>query len=132
MLPVVFGDVVFDQVRGGTILSTEDIFSHLARRLLPKRILLAGIDQGVWDDFPACTHLISEINAVNWEAVAAALGDSAATDVTGGMRGKVRAMLDLVQEIPGLEVIIFSGDQSGNLTAALGGEPLGTRITRNR
>ena len=64
LLPVVFGDVVFDQVRGGTILSTEDIFSHLARRLLPKRILLAGIDQGVWDDFPACTHLISEISAL--------------------------------------------------------------------
>jgi isopentenyl phosphate kinase len=38
-------------------------------------------------------------------------------------------MLDLVQEIPGLEVIIFGGEQSGNISAALNGEPLGTRIT---
>lgn len=132
LLPVVFGDVVFDQVRGGTILSTEDIFSHLVRQLHPKRILLAGIDEGVWDDFPACTRLIPEINAENWEKVTGVLSGSAATDVTGGMQGKVRGMLDLVLEIPGLEVIIFGGKQPGNLAAALRGEPLGTRITRNR
>jgi isopentenyl phosphate kinase len=128
LLPVVFGDVVFDQVRGGTILSTEDIFAHLARQLHPKRILLAGIDEGVWADFPACTRLIPEINAQNWETAAAALSGSAATDVTGGMQGKVRGMLDLVLEIPGLEVIIFSGKKPGNLAAALRGESLGTRI----
>ncbi len=132
LLPVVFGDVVFDQVRGGTILSTEDIFSHLVHQLQPKRILLAGIDEGVWDDFPACTRLVSEINEDNWEKVAGALSGSTATDVTGGMQGKVRAMLDLVLEMPGLEVIIFGGNQPGNLAAALQGEPLGTCITSNR
>jgi isopentenyl phosphate kinase len=129
LLPVVFGDVVFDQKRGGTILSTEDLFTYLAQRMLPKRILLAGIDPGVWQDFPACTRLVSEINPGNWEGIAAALGDSAATDVTGGMRAKVSAMLDLVQEIPGLEVIIFGGRQTGNLSAVLNGERLGTRLT---
>ena len=132
LLPVVFGDVVYDQIRGGTILSTEDLFTYLARCLFPKRILLAGIDPGVWEDFPACTRLISEINPGNWEAIAAALGDSAATDVTGGMRAKVGIMLDLVQEIPGLEVIIFGGEQTGNFSAALNGERLGTRLTNER
>lgn len=132
LLPVVFGDVVFDTARGGTILSTEDIFTHLARQLQPKRILLAGLDEGVWADFPACTQLISEITPENWEAVAASLGGSAATDVTGGMQSKVRAMLDLAVEIPGLEISIFSGEQPGNLAAALQGESLGTRIISNR
>jgi isopentenyl phosphate kinase len=129
LLPVVFGDVVFDQKRGGTILSTEDLFTYLAHHLLPGRILLAGIDPGVWADFPACTQLIPEINPENWAGIAAALGGSAATDVTGGMRAKVSAMLDLVQEISGLEVIIFGGRQTGNLSAALNGERLGTRLT---
>ena len=132
LLPVVFGDVVFDQKRGGTILSTEDLFTYLAQRMLPKRILLAGIDPGVWYDFPTCTRLVAEINPGNWEGIAAALGDSAATDVTGGMRAKVGVMLDLVQNIPGLEVIIFGGEQTGNLSAALKGERLGTRITSER
>ena len=129
LLPVVYGDVVFDQVLGGTILSTEDIFTYLAHQLHPKRIMLAGIDPGVWADFPKCTQLVSEITTRNWELVAATLGGSEATDVTGGMQSKVRAMLDLVQDIPELEVVIFSGKEPGNLTAALRGEDLGTRIT---
>ncbi|MFC1996729.1 isopentenyl phosphate kinase [Chloroflexota bacterium] len=129
LLPVVFGDVVFDQVRGGTILSTEDIFAHLARQLHPKRILLAGIEEGVWEDFPDCTRLVNEITPENWGAVKAGLSGSRATDVTGGMHSKVRGMLDLVQEIPGMQVIIFKGSQPGNLAAALQGESLGTRIT---
>ncbi len=52
ILPVVFGDAVFDQTLGGTILSTEDLFVHLAPRLQPARILLAGEEKGVWADFP--------------------------------------------------------------------------------
>jgi isopentenyl phosphate kinase len=132
LLPVVFGDVVFDMARGGTILSTEDIFTHLARQLRPMRILLAGIDAGVWADFPACTQLIPEITPENWDTVAASLSGSAATDVTGGMQSKVRAMLDLAIAIPGLEISIFSGEQPGNLAAALQGESLGTRIISNR
>ena len=132
LLPVVFGDVVFDIARGGTILSTEDIFTHLARQLCPMRILLAGIDAGVWADFPACTQLIPEITPENWDTVAASLSGSAATDVTGGMQSKVRAMLDLAIAIPGLEISIFSGEQPGNLAAALQGESLGTRIISNR
>ncbi len=32
LLPVIHGDVVFDETRGGTILSTEELFSHLALR----------------------------------------------------------------------------------------------------
>ena len=132
LLPVVFGDVVFDIARGGTILSTEDIFTHLARQLCPMRILLAGIDAGVWADFPACTQLIPEITPENWDTVAASLSGSAATDVTGGMQSKVRAMLDLAIAIPGLEISIFSGEQPGNLAAAIQGESLGTRIISNR
>ncbi len=128
LLPVVYGDVVFDQARGGTILSTEDIFTHLARQLHPGRILLAGIDEGVWADYPACTQLIPEITPGNWEAVVSSLGGSAATDVTGGMSSKVQGMLNLAAEIPGLEFHIFSGNQPGNLAAALRGKNFGTRI----
>jgi isopentenyl phosphate kinase len=128
LLPVVFGDVVFDQVRGGTILSTEDIFSHLVRPLRPNRILLAGLDYGVWEDFPICSRLIREIRVDNWNSVSEALSGSAAADVTGGMRGKVQSMVDLVRKTPGLEVTIFGGEKPGNLSTALQGLPIGTRI----
>ena len=128
LLPVVYGDVAFDQVRGGTILSTEDVFVHLAKKLHPSRILLAGIDDGVWADFPDCSQLISEITPEKWAHILPSLGDSLATDVTGGMASKVREMLNLVEEIPGLEVFIFSGNQPGNVGAVLRGGSSGSRL----
>jgi isopentenyl phosphate kinase len=115
-------------VRGGTILSTEDLFEHLARHLHPERILLAGIEEGVWADFPACTRLIPEITPQNIPEVAPALGGSTATDVTGGMASKVKQSLALVQEIPGLEIGIFSGQKPGLLKNALLGATAGTRL----
>jgi isopentenyl phosphate kinase len=128
LLPVVFGDVVFDSFRGGTILSTEDLFDYLARRLTPRTLLFAGLEPGVWIDFPACTQLIEEITPSNLSGIAAAIGASAATDVTGGMISKVQQSLELVRDIPGLEVRIFSGEISGLLERALLGEPVGTVI----
>ncbi len=129
LLPVVCGDVVFDEILGGTILSTEDLFSYLAGKLNPQRILLAGLDAGVWADYPHCEQLIPKIDPQNWAMIAPALSGSAATDVTGGMAGKVDLMLKLVAQFPGLEVFIFSGERPGNLQAALLGEALGTNIT---
>ena len=46
-VPVVFGDVALDEVRGGTIISTEEIFAWLAVRLRPQRVILAGEVAGV-------------------------------------------------------------------------------------
>ena len=128
LLPVVFGDVVFDTARGGTILSTEDLFAHLARQLRPARLLLAGIEPGVWADYPTCTRLIAEITPVNLDEVAPALGGSAATDVTGGMADKVHQSLALARAIPGLEVLIFSGETPGKVKEALVGARVGTVI----
>jgi isopentenyl phosphate kinase len=130
LVPLVNGDVIFDSVRGGTILSTEELFTHLARRLHPQRILLAGIEDGVWADFPGCTQLIQEITPANLQEVAATLRGSASTDVTGGMLSKVGTMLDLAQVLPELEVLIFSGCAPGQLQHALGGARPGTRIFR--
>jgi isopentenyl phosphate kinase len=128
LLPVIYGDAIFDQSLGGTILSTEDLFTHLVPVLRPARVLLAGLEGGVWADYPACTHLIPEITPQNYAQLAASLGGSHATDVTGGMASKVRQALDWAQAVPGLEVRIFSAEFPGSLYAALIGEPLGTVI----
>lgn len=132
LLPVVYGDVVFDQTMGGTILSTEELFAHLARELHPGRILLAGRDQGVWRDYPNCTDLIDTITPDDWERLALDLYGSANTDVTGGMASKVETIVGLVKEDPTLEGFIFSGVQPGQVTAALEGQSRGTWIRSER
>jgi isopentenyl phosphate kinase len=126
--PVVYGDVVFDTLRGGTILSTEDLFAYLGQYLRPARLLLAGLEAGVWADYPQCTRLIDEITPTSLPEAEAALGGSEAADVTGGMESKVRETLRLVEQIPGLEGFIFSGETPGNLRQALLGARMGTAL----
>jgi isopentenyl phosphate kinase len=128
IVPVVFGDTVFDEVRGGTILSTEDLFMHLTRALHPERILLAGLEAAVWADFPARTKIIETITPQSFNEIKANVGKSAAADVTGGMESKVKQMLDLVEGNTDLKIQIFSGTEPGNIVRALTGETLGTVI----
>jgi isopentenyl phosphate kinase len=129
IVPVIFGDVVFDEVRGGTILSTEDLFVHLAHALNPERILLAGLEAAVWEDFPARTRRIEKITPGSFGEISEGVGKSTGADVTGGMESKVDQMLELVQESPELTVQIFSGAEPGNIVRALTGEMLGTLIS---
>jgi isopentenyl phosphate kinase len=129
IVPVIFGDVVFDEIRGGTILSTEDLFMHLAHALNPERILLAGLETAVWEDFPARTRKVEKITPDSYGEISEGVGASVGADVTGGMESKVDQMLELIQKNPELTVQIFSGAQPGNIVRALTGEVLGTAIT---
>jgi isopentenyl phosphate kinase len=129
LVPVIYGDVTFDEVRGGTILSTEDLFGFLARALNPERILLAGLEAAVWEDFPARSRKISTITPQTFSEISQGVGKADGADVTGGMEAKVMQMLDLVQQNPELKIQIFSGVESGNIMRALLGETLGTWIT---
>jgi isopentenyl phosphate kinase len=128
LLPVVYGDVAVDTQKGGTILSTEDLFAHLAPILRPRQILSAGLEAGVWEDYPTCTRLIPRLTPTNLPQVMDALHGSHGTDVTGGMSSKVVQSMALVETLPGLEVQIFSGSTPGNLHAALSGARLGTLV----
>jgi isopentenyl phosphate kinase len=128
LIPVIHGDVVFDRHRGGTILSTEELFFHLARELKPEKVLLAGIESGVWADYPVCSKLVSIITPTSLAEIEGKLRGSIAVDVTGGMVQKVITMLDLVKEVAGLEVLIFSGEDVGALDAAMDGEDAGTLL----
>ena len=131
MVPVIFGDVVFDEIRGGTILSTEDLFMHLARALSPERILLAGLEAAVWEDFPARTKKLEKITPQIFDTISAGIGKAEGADVTGGMESKVRQMLELIENNRELTIQIFSGTEPGNIVRALTGETLGTVIAES-
>jgi len=129
LVPLVMGDVAIDEVRGGTIISTEDVFRFLAPRLKPQEILLAGIERG------ALTHysngdVIPLINSSNIKDVRPMLHGSLAPDVTGGMEAKVLEMLSLAQTMKGLTIRIFSGVESGAVEKFLGGAGIGGTTVR--
>lgn len=127
VVPVVYGDVAFDRVRGGTIISTEEIMSYLATIIAPSRLLLAGETVGVLD---RQGKTIPEITAENLVEISPFLRGSRGTDVTGGMASKIRGMLDLNAQIGGLSIRVFSGLEPRNVRDALlsKAQDLGTLI----
>ena len=116
LIPLVYGDVALDGVRGGTIISTETIFFYLAEKLCPDRIFLLGEVAGVYD---SDRNVVALITPANLSSVAASLGGSHGTDVTGGMASKVRTMVELTKRVAGLQIRIFGGSQPGQIEQAL-------------
>lgn len=122
LLPVVYGDVALDNVRGGTIASTEEIFQVIDEVLLPDRIILAGEVAGVYSGDPlvdSSAVLIPSITPKSFAQIRAGLGGSHGVDVTGGMAAKVEQALGWIAKRPSLSVLICSGLEPENLYHAL-------------
>jgi isopentenyl phosphate kinase len=132
LVPLVQGDVALDTARGGTIVSTEEVFAYLAGEFPVTHILLAGETEGVYGHAPeAPGDIIECITPQNWETLRGGVGGSRGADVTGGMASKVRDMLALVSARAGLTALIFSGLEEGNVARALRGELIGTLVRAN-
>lgn len=116
-LPVVYGDVVMDRRQGVAIASTEVVFLALADAGLPiSRALWAGVTEGVLDD---AGQPIPAIRVGASHRAEAAAGASAGTDVTGGMRHRLAAVLELARR--GIPSVIFDGQVPGRLAETLRG-----------
>jgi isopentenyl phosphate kinase len=128
LVPLVYGDVAMDAVRGGTIASTEEIFLYLAEELHPTRLLLISNVPGVLD---AEGNVIPHITPNTPSSLHELISGSEDTDVTGGMASKVTRMLKLVQRHPQTAVHILTAAEPGLLTRALLAQDIktGTRIT---
>lgn len=116
LLPVVYGDVAFDRVRGGTIASTESIFTYLVAHLPVSEIILLGEVEGVLDENNRVIPHLTPANIAQHQHV---LGGSRGTDVTGGMLTKVTDMLALAEQNPALQIHIMNGLHKNSLVDAL-------------
>ena len=114
-VPVSHGDVIAHENEGVTVLSGDELVVALAPAIDADRVGLCSTVPGVLDDTGS---VVDRVDA--FADVADAVGDSEATDVTGGMAGKVRALLAL-----GVPAQIFGPDA---LDAFLAGEAPGTTI----
>jgi len=122
LVPLVYGDVALDEVRGCTIISTEQIFVWLAGQLHPQRVILSGVVNGVFDRDPlqdTAALRIPEITPTTFPQIESLLTGSHGVDVTGGMFSKVREMLALIERQPDLEVHLITGQEPGRIAQAL-------------
>ncbi len=122
LVPLVYGDVAFDDTRGMTIISTEMIFSFVASFLKPSRIVLVALVDGVFTSDPLqdlSARVIPEITPANLGAIVSQLRGSHGYDVTGGMIAKVKDMIALVSRMPSVKVCLTSGMREGLVYRAL-------------
>jgi len=117
-VPVLHGDVVIDGGQGATILSGDEVVVSVARSLSADRVGLCSTVPGVLDDDGGVLDRIE-----SFEAVRSLLGAADGTDVTGGMAGKVRALLELstpahVFGIDGLAAFLSGGSPGTTIDAA--------------
>lgn len=116
LVPLVYGDIALDEVRGGTIISTETIMTYLAKNLPVARVFLLGDVDGVFDGDGQVIPRITPNTLADYQS---ALGGSYGTDVTGGMFAKVRDMVNLVKARPHLSIRIMNGGVKNRLLHAL-------------
>lgn len=128
LMPVVNGDVIFDNALGGTILSTEEVFALLADEFHPDQIILASREPGVWQDFPSNTKLAASLSPSEFKASSASVHGSAGMDVTGGMAKKVTIMFEILHHHPNVRISITSGMTSTSIYDALKDKSSGTLL----
>jgi len=110
LIPLIHGDIAFDETRGCGIVSADRIASLYNEN--PKSSSKA--------------ELIVEVNRRNYIQVLKGLKPTN-DDVTGGMRGKALEALRLAKH--GCESYVFNLTKSGNLGSLLGGSSsIGTRF----
>lgn len=121
IIPLIHGDVCFDETCGASIISTEALFAYISTKLQPTNIYIAGREPGVYQSYPD-GNIIPEISASSLQTTFTNITTSKSPDITGGMKSKVDIMLKLIRDYPEIKVHIFSGSEPGNLTTALAGQ----------
>ena len=122
LVPLIYGDVAFDDQQGCTIVSTEELFSWLAHEMPVQRMVMVGEVDGVYDRDPLTDPAaapIPRITPTSYARLSVQIGGSLAVDVTGGMLTKVQAMVSLVASGHVQRVHLISGRREGALARVL-------------
>lgn len=121
LIPLVYGDVAFDDTRDVAIASTDALFAYLAPVLNPERIIYVTAVDGIYTADPLKNpdaRLIPEITPATFQDIRSHVGEARGVDVTGGMLDKLERAVALVEKTPGLEILII-GAQDDTLQRAL-------------
>jgi isopentenyl phosphate kinase len=110
-LPVLYGDMLLDERLGVSVCSGDQIVSYLSK--YADEIIYATDVDGIL----VAKKLVDKITRDNLDDVLKHVGGSSATDVTGGMRGKLHEIISA-----GKKAYIVNGRYPERLKALLKGK----------
>jgi isopentenyl phosphate kinase len=122
IIPVVYGDIVYDDKLGCKIFSTEITFANIIEEFLKRKIKIDSVINmvtvgGVMDKGK---NIIPKISQKNYNNFADIFSETSGFDVTGGMRHKVEYSLKLTKNK--IKSYIIDGNIENNLERVIDGE----------
>ena len=129
MIPVMFGDIVLDRMKGFNICSGDKIMEYLASVFSPEMIVFVADVDGLYDKDPKRNKDAVLIETLTDDSLSTADTGITVADVTGGVRAKMEAMLRMSS--PGRDCVFVNGAVKGRLLSLLTGKDVVcTRIKR--
>jgi len=124
LMPVVYGDVIWDKKWKSTIYSGETTLNEIGIYLSKKgfkvdKIIQVGETNGVYDDKG---KTISSISKRNWKNIEQYVFNSKRADVTGGMKHKIEKALEVADR--GIKTWVTNGILPNKLFNAVHGKNL--------
>lgn len=116
LVPVTFGDAVFDSMRVFTIISGDVLMHSLAKHLRPQVSVFCTDVDGVYDSNPLINRDARLIRLLT-ESTKVSLEESTRSDVTGEMRGKLSVLFDIARYSS--HTYVVNGRVRGRLLSAL-------------
>lgn len=132
IIPLVYGNVVFDTKKGCHIFSTESIFREFIHHIHKKELIVEKVIYltTVGGFIDSNNHIISKVTSKNYPSLKKHLYKVKGFDVTGGMRQKVEEALNLAKK--GIKTHIVNGLTPHVLSRLLiEKERIGTSISLN-
>ncbi len=128
--PVMYGDAVLDEKLGFTILSGDQLVAYLAIKYKAQKIVIGADTDGLFDADPKTNpnaKAYKHLTLAELKEIQPKLGKAAGTDVTGGMAGKIAALIPAVEA--GVHVTITGATKGLSIYRALTDQSiLGTEI----
>ncbi|MDO5852977.1 MAG: isopentenyl phosphate kinase [Thermoplasmata archaeon] len=128
IMPVTFGDVVMDRKKGFAIVSGDQLMEIMARIFKPERIVFVSDIDGLYDSNPKTNLDAKLIPEVTPDVLDSVSSEEDVADVTGGVRGKMEAMLRMCS--PERDCVLVNGTVPGRLLALLKGEEVTCTVAR--
>jgi isopentenyl phosphate kinase len=130
--PVLYGDVVFDDKMGFTVLSGDQLVAYLALKYKAKKIVVGVDTDGLFDSDPKTNpeaKAYKSLNLKELKELQPKLGKAQGTDVTGGMAGKIAELIPAVEA--GVHITVTGATKRLSIYRALTDQSvLGTEIEK--
>jgi isopentenyl phosphate kinase len=130
--PVLFGDTVFDEKIGFTVLSGDQLVAYLALKYKASKIVIGTDTDGIFDADPKDNpnaKPYKHLTLAELKQIQPKLGKAAGTDVTGGMAGKIAELIPAIEA--GVHVTVTGATKGLSIYRALTDQSvLGTEIEK--